>query len=57
MLEDQLFLGIVFQKYGVLIEGTDLACKLDAAYEVDRDGAFILADRVQESVLNILCRL
>jgi len=57
MLEDQLFLRVVFEQNRVFIKGTNLACQLDAANKVDGDGAFVLADRIQERILNILCRL
>ena len=57
MLEDQLFLRVVFEQNRVFIERTDLSCQLYAADQVDGDGAFVLADRIQERVLNILRRL
>jgi hypothetical protein len=57
VLEDQLFLRVVLEQYRILIEGTYLACQLYTADEVDGDGAFVLADRIQEGILNVLCRL
>jgi hypothetical protein len=57
VLEDQLLLAVVLQKHRVLIEGPDLAGELDPADKVNSDGCFVLPNRIQERVLNILCRL
>lgn len=57
VLENQLFLIAVFEEHRVLVEGTNLARKLDTANQVDGDERFVFADGVEESVLNILCRL
>ena len=57
MFKDQLLLAIVLQKHGILVKGTDLSSELDAADQIDRDGCFVFADRVQKRVLYILCRL
>ena len=57
VLEDQLLLRVVFQQHRILVEGADFPCQLDAADQVNRNGAFVLSDRIQESILNILCRL
>jgi hypothetical protein len=57
VLKDQLFLRVVLEQNRVFIEGTYLACQLDSADKVDGDGAFVLADRIQERILNVLCRL
>jgi len=57
VLEDQLLLTIVFEQHGVLVERADLPGKLDAADQINRDWGLVFADSVQESVLNILCRL
>jgi hypothetical protein len=57
VFEDQLLLAIVFQKNGILVEGTDLTGELDAADQINRNGGLVLANRIQKSVLNILCRL
>src|ERR1700728_4578283 len=57
MLEDQLLLAVVLQQHRILVKRADLSGQLDAADQVDRDGSFVLADRVQEGVLNVLCRL
>jgi len=57
VLEYQLFLAVVLKEDRVLIKGTDLSRKLDTTDQVDRYGGFVLPYRIQESVLNILCRL
>jgi hypothetical protein len=57
VLEDKLFLAVVFQEHGILIEGPDLTRQLDAAYQVNGNGGFVLAHRVQKCILNVLCRL
>jgi len=57
VLEYQLLLAVVFEEDRVLIEGTDLSRKLDTADQVNGDGGFVLPYRIQESILNILCRL
>ena len=57
MLEDELFLRIGFQQDGVFGERPDFARELNATDQVNGYCALILADRVQEGVLNVLCRL
>src|SRR5581483_8182077 len=57
VFENQLLLAIVFQQHGILIEGPDFSSELDAADQINRDGGFVLPNRVQKGVLNILCRL
>src|SRR5665213_3592589 len=57
VFEDKLLLGVVFEQHGVLVKGAYLAGELDSADQIDGDGALVLADGVQESVLNVLCRL
>ena len=57
VLEDQLFLRVILEQNRVFIEGTYLACQLYTANQVDSNGAFVLADRIQERILNVLCRL
>jgi hypothetical protein len=57
VLEDELFLVIVFQQNGILIEGSYASRQFDAAHQVNRNLRFILANSVQKSVLNILCCL
>jgi hypothetical protein len=57
MLEDQLLLAIVLQKYGIFVERPDLSGELNTADQINRDGGLVLADRVQVRVLNVLCRL
>jgi hypothetical protein len=57
MLEDQLLLTVVLKQNRILVEGTNLACQLDTADQIDRDGGFIFADRVEKRVLDVLCRL
>jgi hypothetical protein len=57
VLEDQLLLVVVFQQHRILVERADLPGQLDAADQINRDGGLVLADRVQECVLNVLCRL
>ena len=57
VLEYQLLLAVVFEEDRVLIEGTDLSRKLDTTDQVNGDGGFVLPYRIQESILNILCRL
>jgi hypothetical protein len=57
VFENQLFLAIVLEKHGILIEGPNLPGKLDAADQIYRDWGLVLANRIQEGVLNVLCRL
>jgi hypothetical protein len=57
VLEDELFLVIVFQQNGILIEGSYASRQFDAAHQVNRNLRFIFANSVQKSVLNILCCL
>src|SRR5579863_953736 len=57
VLEDQLLLAVVFKKHGILVEGPNFSGELDAADQVNGDGGLVLANRIQEGVLNILCRL
>jgi hypothetical protein len=57
VLEDQLLLAVVLQQDRVLIEGPDFTGEFDAANQVNGDWSFVLPNRIQESVLNILCRL
>ena len=57
MFENELLLRIILKQNGILVEGTYLAGQLYAADQVDGDRAFVLADRIQERILNILCRL
>src|SRR6266567_4865230 len=57
VFEDQLLLAVVLQENRVLIEGPNFTCKLDATDQVNGDWSFVLPNRIQESVLNILCRL
>ena len=57
VFEDELLLAVVFEQNGVLVERPYLPCQLDSAHEVDRNRRFILADRIEERVLNVLCRL
>jgi hypothetical protein len=51
VLEDQLFLRIVLEQNRIFVEGTYLARQLYAADQVDGNGAFVLADRIQERML------
>jgi hypothetical protein len=57
VLEDELFLAVVFQKHGVLIERPDFPGELDSADKVNGDGGLVLPNGIQERILNILCRL
>src|ERR1700691_1240065 len=57
MLENQLFLAIVFKQHGILIERAYFACEFNSADQVYRDRSLIFADRVKKRVLNVLCRL
>jgi hypothetical protein len=57
VFEDQLLLAVVFQEDRVLIEGPNLPRELDPADKVNGDWGFVLPYRIQESILNILCRL
>jgi hypothetical protein len=57
VLEDQLLLAVVFEQHGIFVEGPDLSGELDAANQINRDRGFVLADGVQEGILNVLCRL
>ena len=57
VFENQLFLIAVFEQHGVFVEGTNLARKLDTADQVDGDERFVLANGIEEGVLNVLCRL
>src|ERR1700728_4023450 len=57
MLENQLFLTIVFKQHGVLVERAYFACEFDSADQVYRDRSLIFADRIEKRVLDVLCRL
>src|SRR5579859_2407688 len=57
VLEDQLLLAVVFQQHGILVERSYFSSELYAADQINGDGGLVLADRVQEGVLNVLCRL
>jgi hypothetical protein len=57
VLENQLLLAIVLEEHGILIEGPNFSGKLDAADQVNGDWGLVLANRIQEGVLNVLCRL
>src|ERR1700722_2979231 len=57
MLEDQLLLAVVFQQHRILVKRPDLSSQLDTADQINGDGGLVLADSVQECVLNVLCRL
>src|SRR5271155_3115418 len=57
MLENQLFLTVVFKQHGVLVERAYFACEFDSADQVYRDRSLIFADRIKKRVLNVLCRL
>jgi hypothetical protein len=57
MFEDQLLLAVVLQEDRVLIEGPNLPRELDPADKVNGDWGFVLSNRIQERILNILCRL
>jgi hypothetical protein len=57
VLEDQLLLAIVLQENRVLVEGPNFSGQLNAADKVNGDGGFVFPNRIQERILNILCRL
>jgi hypothetical protein len=57
MLEDQLLLRVVFKQNRVLVERAYLARELDSADQIDRNRALVFADRIEKSILDILCRL
>src|ERR1035441_6075474 len=57
VFEDQLLLAVVFQKHGIFVEGPYLSGELDAADQIYGDRGLVLANRIQECVLNVLCRL
>src|SRR5438477_2408780 len=57
MLEDKLLLVAGFKYHRILVEGANASRELDAAEEVNGDGDFILAGRVEERILYILRRL
>jgi hypothetical protein len=57
VFEDQLLLAVVLQEYRVLIEGPNFPREFDPADKVNGDWGFVLPNRIQESILNILCRL
>src|ERR1700727_3601776 len=54
VLEDELFLRVVLQQHRVFVEGPNAPCQLDTADQINSDGAFVLANSVEKSVLNIL---
>jgi hypothetical protein len=54
VFEDQLLLIVVFQQNGIFIERPNPSSQFHTAYQVNRDLGFILADRIQKSVLNVL---
>ena len=57
VLEDELLLIVVFQQDGIFIERAYASRQFHAAYQINSDLGFIFADRIQKSVLNILCSL
>src|ERR1700722_13571706 len=57
MLENQLFLAVVFKQHGILVKGAYFACEFNSADQVYRDRSLIFADRIKKRVLNVLCRL
>jgi hypothetical protein len=57
VFEDQLFLAVVFQEHGILIERTNFPGELNSTHEINCDGCFVFTNCIQESVLNILRRL
>src|SRR6202040_273732 len=57
VLKDQLLLAVVFQQHRILVERSYFPSELNAADQINGDGGLVLADRVQEGVLNVLCRL
>src|SRR5262249_44442429 len=54
MLVDQLRMRVTPQQHAEIIEPGDDALKLDAVDEEDRDRSLVLADVVQEDVLDVL---
>src|ERR1700692_816636 len=57
MFEDQLFLSVGFEHYGILVEGTDAARQLHPAHQVNGNVQPLLTSRVEEGILNVLRRL
>jgi hypothetical protein len=57
VFKDKLFLAVVLEEHGILIEGPDLSRQLYAADQVYGDRGFVLPHRVQKGILNVLCRL
>src|SRR5882757_5624405 len=57
MFKDQLLLSICLQHHRVLVEGTDTACQLHSAQQVDCYVQPLFAGRVEEGILNVLRRL
>jgi len=56
VLEDELVLVVRLQNNRILIERPDSPRQLDPAHQINGDAAPLLARRVQECVLYILCR-
>ena len=57
MFKDELFLVVGLEHHRVLVKRTDSASQLHAAQQVNRDGVFLFAGRIQERILDVLCRL
>src|SRR3954468_17297166 len=57
VFEDQLLLAVVLEKNRVLVERADPSGQLHAADQINGDRGLVLADRIQKSILNVLCRL
>src|SRR6267154_3261635 len=57
MFKDQLLLSICLQHHRVLVEGTDTACQLHSAQQVDCYVQPLFAGCVEEGILNVLRRL
>src|SRR5579871_5217531 len=57
VLEDELLLAVVFEEHGIFIEGADFTRQFDAADQINGDRGLVFANRIQEGVLNVLCRL
>ena len=55
MLVDELRMTVAAQKHREVVEPGDDALEFDAVHQKDRDGRLVLAQMVQEDVLNVLC--
>src|SRR5207302_11359361 len=55
MLVDQLRVAIASQQHAEIIEPRDHALQLHPVYQEDGEGSLVLADLVEEGVMQVLC--